>query len=78
MPARCTRLIPTMTLGNREREISGLLADGMNTKAIARLLDISESTARKTIENAIAKLSWKGVYCRAQLVRWVMEQREAA
>lgn len=78
MPGRCSHLPKTITLANREREVCGLLADGMSTKAIAQLLDISPGTVRSTIENSIQKLSWRGVFSRRQLVRWVEQQRKAA
>jgi DNA-binding CsgD family transcriptional regulator len=49
----------------RERDVLQLLADGETTGAIARRLELSESTIRTHVEHMLAKL---GASTRAQLV----------
>jgi DNA-binding CsgD family transcriptional regulator len=44
-------------LSRREREILGLLANGMNGAAIARQLSISSETVRTHVRNAMRKLA---------------------
>ena len=44
-------------LSRREREILGLLANGMNGAAIARELSISSETVRTHVRNAMRKLA---------------------
>jgi DNA-binding NarL/FixJ family response regulator len=50
-------------LTEREAEVVGLLARGMQTKQIARSLDISVKTADRHIQNAYRKM---GVASRAE------------
>lgn len=47
---------PEGNLTEREREIIGLIIDGLSNKEIAVALEISEGTARNTISGILAKL----------------------
>ena len=50
-------LVKDHVLSRREREILGLLANGMNGAAIARELSISSETVRTHVRNAMRKLA---------------------
>jgi DNA-binding CsgD family transcriptional regulator len=52
-------------LTSRERDVLSLLAEGLETAAVAKKLEVSESTVRSHVENMRAKL---GVGTRAALV----------
>jgi DNA-binding CsgD family transcriptional regulator len=58
-------------LSVREREVLGLLVEGLSNRAIADRLVISPGTAVRHVANIYAKL---GVHTRAQAVRVVMQQ----
>jgi PAS domain S-box-containing protein len=58
-------------LTQREREILGLLAQGLSTRDIARSLSISQATARNHIQNILHKLR---VNNRLQAVTYALEQ----
>jgi DNA-binding NarL/FixJ family response regulator len=63
--------IPLPTgLTQRETEVVGLLARGLQTKQIARALGISAKTADRHIQNAYAKI---GVSTRAAATLFAME-----
>ena len=62
-------------LTEREAEVIGLLARGLQTKQIARTLGISVKTADRHIQNAYAKI---GVSTRAAAAVFAMEQGLAA
>lgn len=53
------------TLTPREREILGLLADGLDTRAIAAELVVSQATVRNHVQNILGKL---GVHSRLEAV----------
>ncbi len=61
------------TLTPREREILGLLADGLDTREIAAALVVSLATVRNHVQNILAKL---GVHSRLEAV--VLFVRHAA
>ena len=48
---------PVETLTNREREVLGLLAEGLSNKEIAQTLQISEHTAKFHVNSILQKLS---------------------
>ncbi|MBV9381486.1 MAG: LuxR family transcriptional regulator [Streptosporangiaceae bacterium] len=52
----------------RERQVAGLVAEGLTNKQIAARLVIAQRTAEGHVENALAKL---GFTSRAQLASWV-------
>jgi len=58
-------LVSGPTLSNREREILGLLADGLGNKQIAARLGISTNTVKTHLELLFEKL---GVSSRAEAV----------
>ena len=62
-------------LTEREAEVVGLLARGLQTKQIARALGISAKTADRHIQNAYAKI---GVSTRAAATLFAMEHGLAA
>jgi len=53
------------TLTDREREVLGLIGEGLNNEEIARRLVVSPATARTHVSRAMVKL---GARDRAQLV----------
>ena len=61
------------TLTPREREILGLLADGLDTREIAAELVVSQATVRNHVQNILSKL---GVHSRLEAV--VLYVRHAA
>jgi DNA-binding NarL/FixJ family response regulator len=60
-------------LTRREREIAGLVADGLGNREIAGRLFLSKRTVDSHIEHIFAKL---GFSARAQLAGWFREQGE--
>jgi pimeloyl-ACP methyl ester carboxylesterase len=56
----------------REREVAGLIADGLTNQAIASRLSVAPRTAESHVENIRRKLA---VRSRAQIATWVTEQR---
>jgi non-specific serine/threonine protein kinase len=56
----------------REKEIAGLLAQGLSNKAIAKSLVIAQRTAETHVANIMVKL---GLTSRSQVAAWVAEQR---
>ena len=61
-------------LTRREREIAGLVADGLGNREIAGRLFLSKRTVDSHIEHIFAKLSFSS---RAQLAGWFREQGQA-
>jgi DNA-binding CsgD family transcriptional regulator len=59
------------SLTSREKEIAGLLAQGLSNKAIARSLVIAQRTAETHVRNVLVKL---GLTSRSQVAAWVAEQ----
>ncbi|MER7078969.1 non-specific serine/threonine protein kinase [Saccharopolyspora kobensis] len=61
----------SVRLTPREREVAGLVAQGLSNRQIAEQLVISKRTSDSHIEHIMAKL---GVTSRAQIAVWVAEQ----
>ncbi|WP_107773951.1 helix-turn-helix domain-containing protein [Nocardioides sediminis] len=59
-------------LSPREREIAGLVADGLSNREIAARLVISERTAENHVQHVLRKL---GLANRAQVAAWVTRSR---
>jgi DNA-binding CsgD family transcriptional regulator len=59
-------------LTRREREVAGLVAQGMTNKQIANALVIAPRTAEGHVEHILIKL---GFTSRAQIAAWYTEQR---
>lgn len=60
-----------MELTSRERQIAGLVAQGLSNRDIASRLVISQRTAETHVEHILTKL---GFTSRAQIAAWVVEQ----
>ena len=60
------------SLTSREKEVAGLLAQGLSNKAIAKSLVIAQRTAETHVANVLVKL---GLTSRSQVAAWVAEQR---
>ena len=60
-------------LTRREREIAGLLAEGLSNKEIAARLVISQRTVETHVDHILGKL---GMTSRAQVASWVAAQGE--
>ena len=60
------------SLTSREKEVAGLLAQGLSNKAIAKSLVIAQRTAETHVANVLMKL---GLTSRSQVAAWVAEQR---
>jgi non-specific serine/threonine protein kinase len=58
-------------LTKRERQVAGLIAEGLTNQAIADRLVISPRTAQGHVEHILAKL---GFTSRTQVAAWVVEQ----
>ena len=71
---RASRRGPSVSGGltRREREIAGLLAEGMSNKEIATRLVISQRTVETHVDHVLGKL---GITSRAQVASWVAEQQ---
>jgi len=67
---RAPRIPRPAGLTEREAEVIGLLARGMQTKQIARALGISTKTADRHVQNAYAKM---GVSTRAAAALFAMQ-----
>ena len=61
------------SLTRREREIAGLVADGLGNREIAEQLFLSKRTVDSHLEHIFTKL---GFTSRTQLAAWVLERRE--
>jgi DNA-binding NarL/FixJ family response regulator len=62
-------------LTDREREVLGLLAQGLSNKEIGTRLFITERTARTYVSNILGKL---GLASRTQAALWAVEHKMAA
>jgi non-specific serine/threonine protein kinase len=62
---------PAKPLTRREREIAGLVADGLGNREIADQLFLSKRTVDSHMEHIFTKL---GFSSRTQLANWVVEQ----
>jgi predicted ATPase/DNA-binding CsgD family transcriptional regulator len=60
------------SLTSREKEVAGLLAQGLSNKAIAKSLVVAQRTAETHVANVLMKL---GLTSRSQVAAWVAEQR---
>jgi predicted ATPase/DNA-binding CsgD family transcriptional regulator len=58
-------------LTRREREVAGLLAEGLSNKEIATRLVISQRTVETHVDHVLGKL---GITSRAQVASWVAEE----
>jgi non-specific serine/threonine protein kinase len=72
-PAGPSRTDPSTALTKRERQVAGLVAQGLTNKAIAARLVISQRTAQGHVEHVLAKL---GFSSRAQIAAWVARKPE--
>ncbi|MGV9864718.1 protein kinase domain-containing protein [Rhodococcus koreensis] len=63
---------PSAELTKRERQVAGLVAEGLTNQAIAARLVISPRTVGGHVEHILTKL---GFTSRAQIAAWVVEQR---
>ncbi|BAH53233.1 protein kinase domain-containing protein [Rhodococcus opacus] len=73
LPAAPRRGDPAAALTKRERQVAGLVAQGLTNKAIAARLVISQRTAQGHVEHVLAKL---GFSSRAQIAAWVARQSD--
>jgi predicted ATPase/DNA-binding CsgD family transcriptional regulator len=69
-PEPAARKAPPTPLTPRERQIAGLIAQGLTNKEIARALVISRRTAESHVERILTKLSFTS---RTQVAAWVTE-----
>ena len=60
----------TISFDNREREVLGLVVEGLSNKEISSRLNLSESVVKSTLQRLFEKV---GVRTRAQLVRFAFE-----
>ncbi|TCO51886.1 putative ATPase [Kribbella antiqua] len=60
-------------LTRREREIAGLIGEGLSNREIAARLVISQRTAETHVEHILSKLSFNS---RTQIARWIAEHPE--
>lgn len=60
----------TITLDGREREVLGLVVEGLSNKEISSRLNLTESVVKSTLQKLFEKV---GVRSRAQLVRFAFE-----
>lgn len=72
MRERRAPLAPTAALTPREREVLGLVAQGLSNQAIADRLVITERTARTHVSNILGKL---GLSSRTQAALYALEQQ---
>ncbi|MEN0139748.1 MAG: LuxR C-terminal-related transcriptional regulator, partial [Rhodococcus sp. (in: high G+C Gram-positive bacteria)] len=73
LPAAPRRGDPAAALTKRERQVAGLVAQGLTNKAIAARLVISQRTAQGHVEHVLAKL---GFSSRAQIAAWIARQSD--
>ncbi|MFF3572632.1 protein kinase domain-containing protein [Nocardia jiangxiensis] len=66
---------PSVELTKREREVAGLVAEGLTNKAVASRLHISQRTAAGHVEHILTKL---GFTSRTRIAAWVAEQSGSA
>ncbi|MGW6374991.1 protein kinase domain-containing protein [Rhodococcus sp. NPDC055112] len=70
-PRGATADKPTLT--RRERQVAGLVAEGLTNSAIAAKLFIAQRTAEGHVERILAKL---GFTSRTQVAAWMVEQNQ--
>jgi DNA-binding NarL/FixJ family response regulator len=63
-----------VTFDSREREVLGLVVEGLSNKEISSRLNLSESVVKATLQRLFEKV---GVRTRAQLVRFAFESGSA-
>ena len=73
LPAIPRPAAPARPLTRREKEIAGLVAEGLGNREIAERLFLSKRTVDSHMEHIFAKL---GFSSRTQLTNWVLEQPE--
>ncbi|MBY8862005.1 protein kinase [Nocardia sp. CA2R105] len=66
---------PSAELTTREREVAGLVAEGLTNRAIAAHLNISVRTADGHVEHILTKL---GFTSRTQIAAWITERNRPA
>ncbi len=63
--------VPAVTLTAVEREVAGLIADGLSNQAIARRLGL----ARATVSQHVATILWRlGLRARHEIAAWAIAQ----
>jgi len=67
--------VPVIELSRREREVAGLVAEGLSNRQIAQRLFISERTVEGHVEQTLNKLGFEN---RAQVAAWVARGYGAA
>ena len=70
-PCRGRRAHESGGLTRREREVAGLLAEGLSNRDIAAQLVISQRTVETHVDNILGKL---GMTSRGQVASWVAAQ----
>jgi DNA-binding NarL/FixJ family response regulator len=63
-----------ITIDSREREVLGLVVEGLSNKEIGSRLTLSESVVRAILQRLLEKA---GVRTRAQLVRFALESENS-
>ncbi len=66
---------PSVALTDREKEVLGLVRDGLANKQIARRLDISERTVKAHLTNVFQRI---GVTDRTQAAMWAVDHLDPA
>jgi DNA-binding NarL/FixJ family response regulator len=74
-PARAPQGDAAGALTSREREVAGLIAQGLSNKEIAATMVISQRTAESHVEHILAEL---GVNSRAHVAAWITERTRTA
>ena len=65
-----TQTVERSSLSPREREVAGLIAEGLSNRAIADRLGLSERTIEAHVEHILSKLGFRS---RARVATWVTE-----
>ncbi|WP_433622167.1 protein kinase domain-containing protein [Nocardia sp. CA-120079] len=72
-PADALAAGPSATLTKRERQVAGLVAQGLTNKQIAAELVISQRTAQGHVEHILTKL---GFNSRTQIAAWIVAESQ--